>query len=93
MSRARDVDVTRRKRRQGRAGVLAGDELMTGRDVVKAGSVSGPPQPPAPPLAPVATGTRLAWLDVLRGLAALAVLFDHISYYALQHVRSLVYHW
>jgi peptidoglycan/LPS O-acetylase OafA/YrhL len=58
--------------------------------------VSGPPQPPrrpAPAPAPAATGTRLAWLDVLRGLAALAVVFDHTSYYALQHARSLVYQW
>jgi peptidoglycan/LPS O-acetylase OafA/YrhL len=67
---------------------------MTSRDVVEAGSVSGPPQPPrrrAPEAA--GTGTRLAWLDVLRGLAALAVVFDHISYYVLQHVRHIVYQW
>ena len=38
-------------------------------------------------------GTRLAWLDVLRGLAALAVVFDHFSYYVLQHVRAVIYHW
>jgi peptidoglycan/LPS O-acetylase OafA/YrhL len=36
---------------------------------------------------------RLGWLDMLRGVAALAVVFDHISYYALQHVRSLIYQW
>ena len=36
---------------------------------------------------------RLAWLDVLRGVAALAVVFDHLSYYLLQHVRTVVYHW
>src|SRR5437588_4906880 len=67
---------------------------MTSRDVVEAGSVSGPPRPPQRPApAPAATGTRLAWLDMLRGLAALAVVFDHISYYALQHVRSLVHQW
>ena len=56
--------------------------------------MSGPPQPPRRP-APEAAGTstRLAWLDVLRGLAALAVVFDHISYYVLQHVRHIVYHW
>ena len=56
--------------------------------------MSGPPQPPrrrAPEAA--GTGTRLAWLDVLRGLAALAVVFDHISYYMLQHVRHIVYQW
>ena len=39
------------------------------------------------------TGTRLAWLDVLRGIAALAVVFDHGSYYVLQHVRGIVYQW
>src|SRR5438876_8504009 len=67
---------------------------MTSRDVVEAGSGSGPPQPPQRPApAPAATGTRLAWLDMLRGLAALALVFDHTSYYALQHVRSLVYQW
>src|SRR6201989_1119991 len=73
---------------------------MTSRDVVEAGSVSGPPRPPRalrPPPRPAperaATGTRLAWLDVLRGLAALAVVFDHISYYVLQHVRHIVYQW
>src|SRR2546430_2888447 len=67
---------------------------MTSRDVVEAGSVSGPPQPPQRPApAPATTGSRLAWLDVLRGLAALAVVFDHVSYYALQHVRHIVYQW
>jgi peptidoglycan/LPS O-acetylase OafA/YrhL len=39
------------------------------------------------------SASRLAWLDVLRGIAALAVVFDHVSYYTLQHVRSLVYQW
>src|SRR6266699_2003121 len=67
---------------------------MTSRDVVEAGSVSGPPQSPQRPApGPAATGTRLAWLDVLRGLAALAVVFDHVSYYVLQHVRHIVYQW
>jgi len=39
------------------------------------------------------SGARLGWLDVLRGLAALAVVFDHLSYYALQHVRAVIYHY
>ena len=39
------------------------------------------------------SASRLGWLDVLRGVAALAVVFDHISYYTLQHVRHLVYQW
>ena len=59
--------------------------------------MSGPPRPLRPPPRPAperaAIGTRLAWLDVLRGLAALAVVFDHISYYVLQHVRHIVYQW
>ena len=46
-----------------------------------------------PAKAPSATGARLAWLDVLRGVAALTVVFDHISYYVLQHVRQIVYQW
>ena len=40
-----------------------------------------------------ASASRLGWLDVLRGVAALAVVFDHISYYTLQHVRELIYQW
>ena len=39
------------------------------------------------------SASRLGWLDVLRGVAALAVVFDHVSYYTLQHVRQLVYQW
>jgi len=52
------------------------------------------PEPPQTPAEPAGgSGSRLAWLDVLRGLAALAVVFDHLSYYVLQHVRIFVYHW
>jgi peptidoglycan/LPS O-acetylase OafA/YrhL len=39
------------------------------------------------------TVNRLAWLDVLRGLAALCVVFDHLTYFVLQHVRAEVYGW
>ncbi len=53
---------------------------MTGSNVVE-------------PRAETGSGSRLAWLDVLRGLAALAVVFDHASYYVLQHVRAVVYTW
>jgi peptidoglycan/LPS O-acetylase OafA/YrhL len=61
--------------------------------------MSDPPQRAQVSAAPVATkpvagpGGRLAWLDLLRGLAAMAVVFDHLSYYVLQHVRTVVYHW
>ena len=54
----------------------------------------GSPQPPrAPAKAPAGTGARLAWLDVLRGLAALAVLVDHGGYVVLRSVRNEIYHW
>jgi peptidoglycan/LPS O-acetylase OafA/YrhL len=43
---------------------------------------------------PVATTTqRVAWLDALRGIAALAVVFDHLSPYLLSEIRTHVYHW
>jgi peptidoglycan/LPS O-acetylase OafA/YrhL len=45
-------------------------------------------QVPAPP------GTskhRLAWLDALRGIAALSVVFDHLSYHVLQHAHTVMY--
>src|SRR6266704_337835 len=40
-----------------------------------------------------AAGKRLAWLDALRGIAALCVVFDHLTYSVLQPVRHSVYHW
>jgi len=40
-----------------------------------------------------AKGRRLAWLDALRGFAALCVVFDHSSTLVLQHVRADVYQW
>ena len=40
-----------------------------------------------------AKGRRLAWLDALRGFAALCVVFDHSSTLVLQHVRLDVYQW
>lgn len=41
----------------------------------------------------ITSGRRLAWLDALRGIAALGVVFDHLGYHVLQHVRHLVYLW
>jgi peptidoglycan/LPS O-acetylase OafA/YrhL len=51
------------------------------------------PAKEAPAKEAASSGNRLGWLDVLRGVAALAVVFDHASYYALQHVRTLIYQW
>jgi peptidoglycan/LPS O-acetylase OafA/YrhL len=38
-------------------------------------------------------GGRLAWLDALRGFAALCVVFDHATYHILAGVRADVYEW
>jgi peptidoglycan/LPS O-acetylase OafA/YrhL len=46
-----------------------------------------------PPPAAAGPASRLAWLDLLRGIAALFVVFDHLGYYVLQHVRAEVYNW
>src|SRR6202161_3380500 len=40
-----------------------------------------------------AAGPRRAWLDALRGIAALCVVFDHLTYSVLQPVRNAVYQW
>ncbi len=37
--------------------------------------------------------SRLAWLDALRGFAALCVVFDHASGLLLLPVRTFLYHW
>ena len=45
------------------------------------------------PAAAAGTGSRLAWLDVLRGLAALAVVFNHFGYFLPPVVKNPVYQW
>jgi len=47
----------------------------------------------APAAQAAAPAARLAWLDALRGFAALCVVFDHGSGLLLQQARSLLYHW
>ena len=37
--------------------------------------------------------SRLAWLDALRGFAALCVVFDHGSTLMLRPVRDFLYRW
>jgi peptidoglycan/LPS O-acetylase OafA/YrhL len=48
-----------------------------------------PSPPPTGPAAP--KGRRLAWLDALRGFAALCVVFDHMGGLVLQRVHNDVY--
>jgi peptidoglycan/LPS O-acetylase OafA/YrhL len=54
--------------------------------------------PPAAARAPApadaaTTRTRLAWLDVLRGWAALCVVFNHFGYFVPKSLNSAVYQW
>jgi peptidoglycan/LPS O-acetylase OafA/YrhL len=42
---------------------------------------------------PAGTGSRLAWLDVLRGFAALCVVFNHFGYFLPPAVKAAVYQW
>src|SRR4030088_1758729 len=51
------------------------------------------PAPAAAAVPAARAGRRLAWLDALRGIAALFVVFDHLGYYVLQHARVVVYQW
>ena len=46
---------------------------------------------PAPAAEP--PQSRLAWLDVLRGVAALAVVFNHSGYFLPAGVKAAVYQW
>jgi len=38
-----------------------------------------------------AAAKRLDWLDALRGIAALCVVFDHLTYSVLQPIRNTVH--
>jgi peptidoglycan/LPS O-acetylase OafA/YrhL len=56
------------------------------------------PSPRAQPGSQLATfrsavAKQLAWLDALRGIAALCVVFDHLAYLVLQPVRNAVCQW
>jgi uncharacterized membrane protein len=67
---------------------------MTSRDAVESAAVPESPQIPQPATRDaVRTGSRLAWLDVLRGVAALSVVFNHFGYFVPRPVQSAVYQW
>jgi peptidoglycan/LPS O-acetylase OafA/YrhL len=42
---------------------------------------------------PRQSGKRLAWLDALRGLAALVVVYEHVGYHVLSDVRDVTDTW
>jgi peptidoglycan/LPS O-acetylase OafA/YrhL len=77
----------------------AGDSRMTSPQSALPAATTEPPQPPRPAAAAAqasraaAAGSRLAWLDVLRGLAALAVVFNHFGYFLPPVVKNPVYQW
>ena len=48
-------------------------------------------RPPGGPVAPAGSGARLGWLDALRGLAALAVVFQHSGPYLADGVFALTH--
>src|ERR1700733_1915444 len=76
---------------------------MTSAHAADPAAQTDPPQAPQPAAigAPGAssatgatgTGSRLAWLDVMRGLAALAVVFNHFGYFLPPAVKNPVYQW
>ena len=74
--------------------VSAGDADMTSRNVVESASAVEPPQT-APPATSGSAGTpgRLAWLDVLRGVAALCVVFDHFGSFVPPRIQATVSQW
>jgi peptidoglycan/LPS O-acetylase OafA/YrhL len=66
---------------------------MTESNAVQA-AVAGPRDSSQPVAADVAgTGNRLAWLDVLRGWAALCVVFNHFGYFVPRSLNTAVYQW
>jgi peptidoglycan/LPS O-acetylase OafA/YrhL len=48
---------------------------------------------PAAATGPSASARRLAWLDALRGFAALCVVFDHSSSLVMYRLHQYLYHW
>jgi peptidoglycan/LPS O-acetylase OafA/YrhL len=67
---------------------------MTSPNAVEPAATAEPPETPPPPAAaPAGSGSRLGWLDVLRGLAALAVVFNHFGYFVPSSVNTPVYDW
>jgi peptidoglycan/LPS O-acetylase OafA/YrhL len=72
----------------------AGDRRMTSPHAAEPAAKTETPSLPRPAATgATATGSRLAWLDVLRGLAALAVVFNHFGYFLPPAVKTSVYQW
>jgi peptidoglycan/LPS O-acetylase OafA/YrhL len=66
------------------------------RETSPAGASSTPGAPPSrsaetPVATPAPRSRRMAWLDAVRGFAALCVVFSHLSFHDLQSLRGPVY--
>jgi peptidoglycan/LPS O-acetylase OafA/YrhL len=57
--------------------------------VTEESALSGPSGPSG--LRNKDSGSRLGWLDALRGIAALAVVVDHLTYFALTELRTTAF--
>ncbi|HTU76223.1 MAG TPA: acyltransferase [Trebonia sp.] len=71
---------------------LAEDTLAV-REPLLAASDAQRASGPVPTAAPARSAGRLAWLDALRGFAALCVVFDHSSGLVLYRLHQLLYQW
>jgi peptidoglycan/LPS O-acetylase OafA/YrhL len=70
-----------------------GDSGMTSPNTAEPAAGAEPPEALSPRSAATGTGNRLAWLDVLRGLAALAVVFNHFGYFVPTQLKGPVNQW
>jgi peptidoglycan/LPS O-acetylase OafA/YrhL len=68
-------------------------EEMTGRTAVQPGVADLNPGSQRALEGVTGPGTRLAWLDVLRGWAALCVVFNHFGYFVPSSFNAAVYQW
>jgi peptidoglycan/LPS O-acetylase OafA/YrhL/protein-tyrosine-phosphatase len=92
-ARSENVNLSRR------VGVYGGDAVMTESNVTRPSVVERPSvaepaaAPPAVADGVAKQGSRLGWLDVLRGIAALAVVFDHFDGFLPARIVNGVYRW
>jgi peptidoglycan/LPS O-acetylase OafA/YrhL len=68
--------------------------LLAARDALRPTALRSTLRPPRerPASSSQAAPSRLDWLDAMRGLAALCVVFDHVSYHVLLPVRHFLSH-
>jgi peptidoglycan/LPS O-acetylase OafA/YrhL len=70
-----------------------GDGEMADHDAAQQGAAKPDPGSQRDGEGGAGTQNRLAWLDVLRGWAALCVVFNHFGYFVPPLINSAVYQW